>query len=95
MLKSEFTDSLSPSIPIVHRSEKVFWSESSVLASRPALTGPCVGVYKITSLTSPSLLPQQFPACLVRLICIICEMRGGGRSRRTAAVLRGAASRIW
>ena len=35
-----------------------------VRAGRPAFARPCVGVHKITSLMSSSLLLQQCPACL-------------------------------
>ena len=38
-----------------------------VRAGRPAFSRPCVGVHRSTSLMSSSLLPQQCPACLVRL----------------------------
>ena len=41
-----------------------------VRAGRPAFVRPCVGVHKITSLMSSSLLLQQCPACLVRLTWI-------------------------
>ena len=39
-----------------------------VRAGRPAFAQPCVGVHKSTSLMSSSLLLQQCPACLVRLM---------------------------
>ena len=42
-----------------------------VRGSRPAFTWPYVGVHKSTSLMSSSLLLQQYPACLVRLIWIV------------------------
>ena len=41
-----------------------------VRAGRPAFARPCVGIHKSTSLMSSSLLLQQCPACLVRLIWI-------------------------
>ena len=37
----------------------------------PAFARPYVGVHRSTSLMSSSLLLQQCPACLVRLICIV------------------------
>ena len=42
-----------------------------VRAGRPAFDWPNVGVHRSTSLTISSLLLQQCPACLVRLVCIV------------------------
>ena len=42
----------------------------------PLLARPCEGVHRITSLMSSSLLLQQCPACLVRLIWIVSVMGG-------------------
>ena len=39
-----------------------------VLAGRPAFAWPYAGVHRSTSLMSSSLLLQQCPACLVRLV---------------------------
>ena len=50
-----------------------------VQAGRPALARPYVGVHRSASLMSSSLLPQQCPACLVRLTWIDFVM--GGRCR--------------
>ena len=47
-----------------------------VLAGRPALASPYVGVHRSTSLMSSSLLLQQYPACLTRLTCIVFVMGG-------------------
>ena len=47
-----------------------------VLAGRPAFAWPYVGVHWSTSLMSSSLLPQQYPACLVRLTWIVFVMGG-------------------
>ena len=47
-----------------------------VLAGRPAFAQPYVGVHSSTSLMSSSLLLQQCPACLVRLIWIVFVMGG-------------------
>ena len=47
-----------------------------VLAGRPAFARPYVGVHRITSLMSSSLLLQQCPACLVRLTWMVFVMRG-------------------
>ena len=47
-----------------------------VRAGRPAFAWPYVGVHRSTSLMSSSLLPQQCPACLVRLTCIVFVMGG-------------------
>ena len=47
-----------------------------VLACRPALARPYVEVHRSTSLMSFSLLPQQCPACLVRLTWIVFVMGG-------------------
>ena len=47
-----------------------------VLAGRPVLARPYVGVHMSTSLMSSSLLLQQCPACLVRLTWIVIVMGG-------------------
>ena len=47
-----------------------------VRAGRPAFARPCVRVHKSTSLMSLSLLPQQCPACLVRLTWIVFVIGG-------------------
>ena len=58
--------------------------------SLPTFKRPCVGVHKRTSLMSSSLLHQQCPACLVRLIEWFERWDVSGR---TAAVLWSAVSR--
>ena len=75
-------DPLSPLLPIVHCPGR-----SSVLhpvslqscymyvrAGRPAFARLYVGVHRCTSLMSSSLLIQQCPVCLVRLIWIVFVM---------------------
>ena len=47
-----------------------------VRASHPTFARPYVGVYRRTSIMSYSLLLQQYPACLVRLILIVFMMGG-------------------
>ena len=47
-----------------------------VRAGRPAFARPCVGIHKSTSLMSSSLLLQQCPACLVRLMWIVFVIGG-------------------
>ena len=47
-----------------------------VRAGCPAFAWPYAGVYRSTSLMSSSLLLQQYPACLVRLTCIVFVMGG-------------------
>ena len=47
-----------------------------VRAGSPAFARPYVGVYRSTSLMSSSLLLQQCPACLVRLIWVVFVMGG-------------------
>ena len=47
-----------------------------VRAGHPPFARPYVGVHRSTSLMSSSLLLQQCPACLVRLIWIV-EVMGG------------------
>ena len=47
-----------------------------VRAGRPAFARPYVGFHRGTSFMSLSLLLQQCPACLVRLICIVFVMGG-------------------
>ena len=42
-----------------------------VQSGRPAFARLCEGVHRSTSITSSSLLLQQCPACLVRLILIV------------------------
>ena len=46
------------------------------LAGRPALARPYVGVHRITSLMSSSLLLQQCPVCPLRLTWIVFVMGG-------------------
>ena len=48
----------------------------SALAGRPTFARPCEGVHRSTSLMSSSLLFQQCPVCLVRLIWIVFLMGG-------------------
>ena len=48
----------------------------NVRAGRPAFDWPYAGVHRSTSLTISSLLPQQCPACLVRLACIVFVIGG-------------------
>ena len=45
-------------------------------AGRPAFARPCAGVHRSISLTSSSILLQQCPACLVRLIMIVFVIGG-------------------
>ena len=47
-----------------------------VRAGRPAFAWPYAGVHRSTSLMSSSLFLQQYPACLVRLTCIVIVMGG-------------------
>ena len=47
-----------------------------VRAGRPAFARPCVGIHKSTSLMSSSLLLQQCPVCLIRLIWIAFVIGG-------------------
>ena len=47
-----------------------------ILAGRPALARPYVGVHKSTSFMSSSLLFQQCPACLVHLTWIVFMIGG-------------------
>ena len=47
-----------------------------VRAGRPAFARPYEGVHRSTSLMSSSLLLQQCPACLVRLVWIFFVMGG-------------------
>ena len=47
-----------------------------VRAGCPAFARPCEGFHKSTSLISSSLLLQQCPACLVRLILIVLVIGG-------------------
>ena len=47
-----------------------------VRAGCPAFARPYEGVHRSTSLMSLSLLFQQYPACLVRLTCIVFVMGG-------------------
>ena len=48
----------------------------NVRAGRPAFDWPYAGVHWSTSLTISSLLLQQYPACLVRLTCIVFVIGG-------------------
>ena len=76
-----FLNSFSLSVSIIHRG----WSSGLhpvsvqsccryVLAGRPTLVHPWEEVHGRTSLMNPSLLLQQCPACLVRLIWMVFEM---------------------
>ena len=47
-----------------------------VRAGRPAFDWPYAGVHRSSSLTFSSLLLQQYPACLVRLACIVFVIGG-------------------
>ena len=47
-----------------------------VRAGRPANARPYVGVHRSTSLMRSFLLLQQYPACLVCLICIVFVVGG-------------------
>ena len=47
-----------------------------VRAGRPAFARSYAGVHRSLSLMSSSLLLQQFPACLVRLTCIVFVVGG-------------------
>ena len=47
-----------------------------VLAGRPAFAWPYAGVHRRTSLMSSSFLLRQYPACVVRLTCIVFVMGG-------------------
>ena len=71
--------SISPLLPIVHRLWHLVSSQSCwmyVRAGRPAFSWPYEGVHRSTSLMISSLLLQQCPACLVRLIWIVFVMGG-------------------
>ena len=50
-----------------------------IRAGRPAFARPCEGVHRSTSLMSSSLLLQQCPTCLVRLILIVFMIGGWWR----------------
>ena len=52
-------------------------SRRLVLAGHPTLARRCEGVQRRTSLTGSSLILQQCPVCLVRLIWRVFEMGGG------------------
>ena len=75
-------DPLSPPLPIAHRFQLVIRlhdvsTQSCSIIVRdgcPAVPRPCEEVHKSTSLMSSSLLLQQCPACLVRLILIVFVM---------------------
>ena len=64
-----------------------------VPAGRLAVARPYAGVHRSTSLMSSSLLLQQCPACLVRLIWIVFVM-GVGAGGRIVGILWGVAARI-
>ena len=80
---TDISDPLSPFLPIVIASG---WSSglhpvSSHSCWMYVRAGPCfcpakVGIHRSTSLMSSSLLLQQWPACLVRLIWIVFVMGG-------------------
>ena len=77
-ISADISYPLSPPLPIVHfgRSSGLHPVSAQsccmyIRAGRPAFARPCEGVHRSTSLTSSSLLLQQCPACLVRLILIV------------------------
>ena len=71
-------------LPIVHCIRQVFRATPRIYtellyvgwAGRPAFARSYEGVHRSTSLMSSSLLLQQCPACLVRLILIVFVMGG-------------------
>ena len=63
-----------------------------VHAGRPAFARPYVGVHRITSLMSSSLLLQQCPVCLFRLSWMVFVMGGSGL---IVDALRGVAARTY
>ena len=72
-------DSLSPFVPIIHRFRQVFETTSCVhtellFVSSCWLARPCAGIHWRTSLISSSLLLQQCPTYLVRLILVVLEI---------------------
>ena len=81
---TDISDPLSPLLPIIYRLRQVFRVTSCVLTYLLYVrsswlscfcTAIC-GVHRSTSLMSSSLLLQQYPACLVRLTCIVFVMGG-------------------
>ena len=52
----------------------ILYRHRATVCSRPAFACPCEGVYINTSFKTSSLLLQQCPACLVRLILIVFVM---------------------
>ena len=63
-----------------------------VLAGRPALARPYVGVHRSTSLMGSSLLLHQCPVCVVRLTWIVFVM-GEEAGGRIVGALWGVAAR--
>ena len=80
----DIPDSLSPLLPIVHCLQQVLGATSCILTElpyvgsswSPCFDRTCERVHMSTSLMSSSLLLQQCPACLVRLILIVFLMSG-------------------
>ena len=75
-ISTDIPDLLSPLLPIVHLFRQVLRAAVYVRAVHPAFARPCERVHKNTSLMSSSLLLQQCPACLVRLILIVFVIGG-------------------
>ena len=80
-ISTDIPDPLSPPLPIIHCFQQVLRATSRigtellyVRAGRLSFAHPCEGVHKSTSFMSSSLLLQQYPACLVRLILIVFVM---------------------
>ena len=61
---TDLPDSLSSFVPIIHRFRQVFLT-TSCIRTKLLYVSPC-----------SSLLPQQYPACLVRLIWMVFEIGG-------------------
>ena len=93
-ISMDIPDPLSPPLPIVHCFRQVFRATSVsaqscciyVITGRPAFAPPCERVHRSKFLMSSSLLLQQCPACLVRLILIVFVM--GGRQPYSCCFVR-------
>ena len=78
-ISTDIPDPLSPHPPIVHCFRQILYATSRIgteLLYVSSSWTSCEGIHWSTSLMSSSLLLQQCPVCLVRLILIVFVMCG-------------------
>ena len=84
VISTDIPDPLSPHLPIVHCFLQTLKATCRIGTERlyvgsgwtSCLYCPCEGAHRCSSLMNSSLLLEQWPACLVRLILIVFVMGG-------------------